>query len=382
MINSCLKRFALCLSLSTNLHASEFFGEDDPQDTPSTSHVNSTAGLDTESIPADEPEDKVEAYKNFKPSYGLVGGEEARKNLEALKNHERHREFIPTVTDLPAVVDLSHLCSPIQNQWLLASCTAFAGCGLVEFLLKKEGKTDVKQSELFLYYNERKIEGTLPKDEGANMATIIKALHEYGSCPENLLPYNFEDRWYFNNMPSEKCYTEAKKLVDLDQFAHTIVKTDLNEMKTLLANDQPFIIGLKFYESARTWETFRTGYVPMPNLDPNSGDSYLASHALMIVGYDDNKKCFKARNSYGTIMGDNGYLWIPYDYLTNPQLLDGGIFTMFKIGPANSIFTESKPVDTKQADPMPVDAQPIASESIDDKSPISQTSYLSKCSIQ
>jgi len=295
-----------------------------------------------EDFPKDAPIEKVAAFKEFiektKRESGARFGlsdDNWQEDFETLRNHPKHLNlnFASTIADLPPSVDLSGLCSPIAQQWLLESCTAFAGIGLVEFLLKKAGRQDFKQSELFLYYNERLMEGTLGKNTGAHESTIIKALHEYGSCPESLLPYNLWDRWHINNKPSKECYDAAKELTDLDDFAHTIVEQDLEVMKRLLAEGQPFLLGIKLYKSTMSWRVFWTGDVPMPDLNPNSGDTHEGGHSIMIVGYDDKTERFKIRNSWGTWWGNKGYGTIPYAFLTNPKLAHG-IFTMYRLGPA------------------------------------------------
>ncbi|CAF3598248.1 unnamed protein product, partial [Rotaria sp. Silwood2] len=48
--------------------------------------------------------------------------------------------------------------------------------------------------------------------------------------------------------------------------------------------------------------------------------SFVYSHALLAVGYSDQSKAFIVRNSWGEHWGENGYCYIPYEYLTNPNL--------------------------------------------------------------
>jgi PKD repeat protein len=40
----------------------------------------------------------------------------------------------------------------------------------------------------------------------------------------------------------------------------------------------------------------------------------LGGHAMLAVGYDDNRSAFKVLNSYGVEWGDGGYCWIPYGF--------------------------------------------------------------------
>jgi C1A family cysteine protease len=41
---------------------------------------------------------------------------------------------------------------------------------------------------------------------------------------------------------------------------------------------------------------------------------------MMPVGYDDQSRMFIVRNSWSARWGIDGYYWIPYDYLTSPNL--------------------------------------------------------------
>ena len=261
--------------------------------------------------------------------YGLgLKLEGGRERLEALKAHPKHIAFKTAVVDLPTTVDLISQCSPIRNQKKLGSCTSFAGSGLVEFLLKKSGKPIVERSELFLYYNERKIEGSLgQEDPGANMDTIIKATHDYGSCPGDLWSYD-DYLTKYRQEPTSVCYESAKQVEDLDDFNHTIIDQDLVTMKTVLAQEQPFVIGVGVYQSFQTAETKRTGTIPMP--DVNS-EKLLGGHAIMVVGYNDETQRFIFRNSWDTTWGNGGYGTLPYQYVVDSNLTQG-LFTMYKLG--------------------------------------------------
>jgi C1A family cysteine protease len=42
----------------------------------------------------------------------------------------------------------------------------------------------------------------------------------------------------------------------------------------------------------------------------------------MAAGYDDSKKAFIIRNSWGDAWGQKGYFLMPYDYITSTDLAD------------------------------------------------------------
>ncbi len=67
---------------------------------------------------------------------------------------------------LPKFVDLRESCSKVEDQGSLGSCTAQALAGNLEFLEKSKKNL----SRLFIYYNERDLEGTVNEDSGAYLS--------------------------------------------------------------------------------------------------------------------------------------------------------------------------------------------------------------------
>jgi C1A family cysteine protease len=95
------------------------------------------------------------------------------------------------------------------------------------------------------------------------------------------------------------------------------VSSNLNSMKACLASGEPFVFGFKVFSSFESDVVTNTGIVPMPT----SSDEDLGGHAVLCVGYDDNKKYFKVLNSWGSDWGDYGYFYLPYAYMTNTNLV-------------------------------------------------------------
>jgi C1A family cysteine protease len=90
---------------------------------------------------------------------------------------------------LPAKVDLRPLCSKVEDQGQLGSCTANALAGALEFLERKDEVAFEDVSRLFIYYNERAIEHTIASDSGAMIRDGIKTLAKQGVCAEKKWPY-------------------------------------------------------------------------------------------------------------------------------------------------------------------------------------------------
>jgi len=218
-----------------------------------------------------------------------------------------HRDFLYSAiapkVKLPLKVDLRSECSSIENQGHLGSCTANALAGNLQFLEKVSGQTYKDVSRLFIYYNERAIEGTVGFDSGAMIRDGIKALVKDGVCPESSWPYDISK---FTRKPPALCYKEGLK--------HRIVSyhrlQTLGEMLNCLAEGFPFVFGFTVYESFESLKVAQTGIVPMPK----KFERALGGHAVMAAGYDQKQKRFIVRNSWGPEWGQAGYFTMPYSY--------------------------------------------------------------------
>jgi C1A family cysteine protease len=212
---------------------------------------------------------------------------------------------------LPRAVDLRAGCSPVEDQGALGSCTANALVGALEFLEVKDGLAPTDLSRLFIYYNERAIEGTVSQDSGAMLRDGIKSLARLGVCAESRWPYKITR---FAMRPSAACYTQAR--------AHRITSyarlQSLADMRNCLASGFPFVFGFTVYESFESAAVAKTGRVNLPA----RGEAVLGGHAVCAVGYDDAARRFLCRNSWGTTWGMRGYFSMPYAYLENRDLSD------------------------------------------------------------
>ena len=96
---------------------------------------------------------------------------------------------------LPTKVDLRRRCPRVYNQGQIGSCTANAIAAAIEFDRKKQKLRDFIPSRLFIYYNERSIEHSVPLDNGAQIRDGIKSVAKQGACPET--------EWTYNDTPAD-----------------------------------------------------------------------------------------------------------------------------------------------------------------------------------
>lgn len=217
----------------------------------------------------------------------------------------------PRKIALPKAVDLRANCPPVYDQGDLGSCTANAIAGAIAFDQRKEKLAQLfTPSRLFIYYNERALEGTVSTDSGAMIRDGIKTVASQGVCAEPMWPY-IEQK--FADRPPAPCY-KAGKLHPAVSYSRLV--QDPVQLKACLASGYPFVFGFTVYESFEDEAVAHTGIASMPE----EGETVLGGHAVMAAGYDDAHGRFLVRNSWGSGWGMGGYFTIPYAYLTDGNL--------------------------------------------------------------
>lgn len=246
--------------------------------------------------------------------------------------------------NLPLSVDFSHKIPYIHEQKSFGSCTGQAITCAMEYNLFKSSnfseKSFVKLSPLFVYYNERRLVGTTKTDSGSSLADGIRAIYSWGAC--SLKKHG--DKKDFGKRPSKRAYDEAESYKLLDQVTRCRVSHDLNAIKLVLAQGNPVLLGIYIYSSFESEAVKTTGEVSIPSAD----EAKLGGHAMMLVGYDDKTRRFKAVNSHGVEWGDKGFCYLTYDYVMNTETKPGrrytferDIWTISTIGEQESEYSES-----------------------------------------
>lgn len=242
------------------------------------------------------------------------------------KDHPDFRDLLfaapaSVATKLPAGVDLrkTPYMPAIYDQGDLGSCTGNGIAALHEFVQRKQVDDghDFTPSRLFIYYNERVMEGTVSEDAGAEIRDGMKAISKLGVCPEAKWPYDIAK---FAQRPPDECYVDAMQHQAL--VYRRIVGTNLHSIKSCLAAGYPITFGFSVYESFEGAEVEHTGVVPMPG----NNEKVLGGHCTDIVGYDDDGKLtgypqhIIGRNSWGPGWGDQGYFYMPYAFVLDPNI--------------------------------------------------------------
>lgn len=246
--------------------------------------------------------ESTETYCKLKRNYGWK------------KDHFDHRDSFHSFinTNKGINVDLTANANiDVYNQGKLGSCTsnAISYCYEYDEYVQNEA-TKFHPSRLFIYYNERDMEGTTNSDAGAEIRDGIKSINSIGVCSEDDWPYDINK---FTEKPSENCYNfaESHKTVNYKRVLQTV-----DHINECLHSGFPIAFGFMVYDSFESEEVSKTGMVPMPN---ESEENLLGGHAVTIVGINHDDKTFKVRNSWGAEWGDNGYCYFPFEFIVNSK---------------------------------------------------------------
>jgi C1A family cysteine protease len=226
---------------------------------------------------------------------------------------------------LPAEVDLrKQFHFKPYDQGRIGSCTANAIAGAIQFdRARAKLHPAMTPSRLFIYYYERSLEHSVPSDSGAQLRDGIKVVSKRGAPAESEWPYddtpaNEETQEFPSTCKAVKRPTEGV-LDDALKYkvtSYSRIQQTLAQLKGCLAEGCPFVFGFTAYDSL--WDHAGNPKTRVPL--PSSADAVAGGHAVLAVGYDDERREFIARNSWGAEVQERGYFYMPYAYLTDPQL--------------------------------------------------------------
>jgi C1A family cysteine protease len=220
---------------------------------------------------------------------------------------------------LPVAVDLRATEAgfpPVYAQGQLNSCAAQVLAALLYHdMRKRDAANAFEPSRLFLYYNERHLRRQIGQarygHRGApvRLGDAIASIRETGFCAEAQWPYV---ETQFDVRPAASLYDIAARHRG---HVYRRIDGDVGHLKACLAQGHPFAAGIVMSERFLGPGVRRNGIVAMPAAD----EPMRGGHAVVVVGYDDDRRQFIARNSFGPDWGDSGHCYLPYAFLGDPR---------------------------------------------------------------
>jgi len=261
---------------------------------------------------------------------------------------------VRSIKPLPAAASLKKYCPMPGNQGKYGTCSSWAsayGARTISWAVKNN-LTDVQDitnqafSPSFVYtqvkdYNDNDCShgayidksAEVLKDKGAVFLTDLP----YG-CNPDITPF----------LQKAKTYV-IKDFQRLTTYAGIRSEADFNNIKRAIADNKPVICCIKCYQSftesswgSKVWKSV-------------ANDSLQGSHAICMIGYDDNFDngdgsfgAVELINSWGTLWGDGGFIHIKYSDFRNLLFC------------AVAFYDASRPVPPPEPPkPEPVPPQPL-----------------------
>jgi C1A family cysteine protease len=217
--------------------------------------------------------------------------------------------------EIPRQVDLSSDMPPVGNQNPQNSCVAWAttyaclsyyekGIRNKPYFSNGQINYDNILSPSYVYnqINNGQNKGTYFED-------AFKILQDEGACSFSSMPYIPND-WV--SQPNTNQENEARNF-KIETYRRLNLSDAVTSLKAELINKNPIIIASVFdetyYNSGFNFSGSDYKWNSIGNVNNFMG------HAILIVGFDDNKNAFKIMNSWGKNWGNDGYGWINYNII-------------------------------------------------------------------
>jgi hypothetical protein len=266
-------------------------------------------------------------------------------------NDENYSQNIPVAinygnyqsnSSLPAFVDLTPKFPPIGDQGLLGTCVAWSvGYNTKSYLdgISNSLNSNQLQSENYQYSPTDlffSISSTRRFcDRGTQFEYAFDVLMTRGVNTLANVPYDGICR---STSPGNSVTASSNKIKNYRRIDGSI-----NQIKEYLAQGVPVVIGAMVNSQFQ----YLSGPDVLRNLDYSRG---AGGHAMVIAGYDDSKSAFRIINSWGTGWGDNGYLWVDYNFLVNKFCIQGGKRSLFVVFNDNNTTIVNPPANTSGSD--------------------------------
>lgn len=221
----------------------------------------------------------------------------------------------PDEGEFASKVDLSSKFPPIGNQGNYGTCVAWAtGYNLKTALdAIDKGWTSSQLASTSNQTSPADLWAAIPSASrgsgcnGTNFEPALDAMISKGCASLSDVPYSKI------SCTGNSAKGSSTKLSNYRKICSETEGKTLKNFKYYLNQGRPIVIGAKLGDNFMAWNSSAV----------IKSDTYLqegmqhAYHAMVLTGYDDSKQAFRVRNSWGTSWGDNGCIWVGYDFFLN-----------------------------------------------------------------
>jgi hypothetical protein len=263
----------------------------------------------------------------YDDEYGITSGNinEGAPDNDTLPDDNKADAQYPALYELPKAEQ-----SPVKSQGSRGVCSIFAAMAIVENLYIKAGMPvgDADFSEQYMQWSVKNQVGAFRNTEGSNVDNNLQAQVRYGGVKEVAWAYesfpwtsaNDAECTGGENLPT-KCYTNGEPpatATSAQKFKLPSSRwVNTNSIKAHLTTKKSGVgVGMTFFY--QSWN-HRKSTLPVDNAlwrqgvvtYPNAKDKMVslenrAGHAIMIIGWDDNKEVVMRDEAGNPVLDGNG----------------------------------------------------------------------------
>jgi len=217
---------------------------------------------------------------------------ETIEDLRQAKDPPEYRSVLPKRADVPNV-------PPPREQADTGSCTSWS----VTYAAASQAARRMGLGSTLILspaFSYNVISGDRTCLRPTSISKTLDLLRDAGALP--IEEFVFDPGWC-GRQPTEAERRRAARY-RIKAWSRFDAK-DIDAVKAQLARGAPVIFGMRVGAKLR-------GHRGDAVFSADEGE--FASHAMLVVGYDDAKNAFRIQNSWGSRWGDGGYAWFSYDF--------------------------------------------------------------------
>ncbi len=257
--------------------------------------------------------------------------------------------------------DLTGKMPPIGNQGQYGTCVAWAvGYGHKTYMEAVDNNRSASALSNPAYqFSPKYLFWAIPSSSkgdncgGTGFQSAYEVMLNKGIAQHSVTPYTNLGDCSGSTSPWDSEASQYK----IENYREISLK--VNTIKQYLAQGRAVTFGARLGDNFMNWNS--SGVISSDTYGYSGQHAY---HAMILVGYDDNKGtngAFRVQNSWGESWGDNGYIWVDYDFFVS----NSGEFAFCAFVAQNKATTDPDPDDDNTVDDPETGTDVMAWELLD-----------------